>query len=84
MSPAEIRYSPEGGQSTARTACPLLGDKRTHALQQKKSYSITSLRGRAGNGEELGGLNGLRVYHQRFALQGSTDLIAAAKAVPFA
>ena len=42
--------------------------------------------GRAGNGEELGGLNGLRLYHQRVALQGSTDLIAAAaaKAVTFA
>ena len=41
--------------------------------------------GRAGNGEELGGLNGLRLYHQRVALQGSTDLIAAAaaKAVTF-
>jgi 3,4-dehydroadipyl-CoA semialdehyde dehydrogenase len=42
--------------------------------------------GRAGNGEELGGLNGLRLYHQRLALQGSTDLIAAASTgtVPFA
>ena len=28
--------------------------------------------GRAGNGEELGGLNGLRLYHQRVAVQGST------------
>jgi 3,4-dehydroadipyl-CoA semialdehyde dehydrogenase len=33
--------------------------------------------GRAGNGEELGGLNGLRLYHQRVAVQGSTDLLAA-------
>ncbi len=42
--------------------------------------------GRAGNGEELGGLNGLRLYHQRVAVQGSTALIAAvsAKTVPFA
>jgi 3,4-dehydroadipyl-CoA semialdehyde dehydrogenase len=32
--------------------------------------------GRAGNGEELGGLNGLRLYHQRVAVQGSSDLIA--------
>jgi 3,4-dehydroadipyl-CoA semialdehyde dehydrogenase len=32
--------------------------------------------GRAGNGEELGGLNGLRLYHQRVAVQGSTELIA--------
>jgi 3,4-dehydroadipyl-CoA semialdehyde dehydrogenase len=33
--------------------------------------------GRAGNGEELGGLNGLRLYHQRVAVQGSTELLAA-------
>lgn len=33
--------------------------------------------GRAGNGEELGGLNGLRLYHQRVAVQGSADLISA-------
>jgi 3,4-dehydroadipyl-CoA semialdehyde dehydrogenase len=33
--------------------------------------------GRAGNGEELGGLNGLRLYHQRVAVQGSADLLAA-------
>jgi 3,4-dehydroadipyl-CoA semialdehyde dehydrogenase len=32
--------------------------------------------GRAGNGEELGGLNGLRLYHQRVAVQGSTELLA--------
>lgn len=32
--------------------------------------------GRAGNGEELGGLHGLRLYHQRLAVQGSTDLLA--------
>jgi 3,4-dehydroadipyl-CoA semialdehyde dehydrogenase len=31
--------------------------------------------GRAGNGEELGGLNGLRLYHQRVAVQGSTELL---------
>src|SRR5580704_17204569 len=36
--------------------------------------------GRAGNGEELGGLNGLRLYHQRVAVQGSTDLLAALQA----
>ena len=41
--------------------------------------------GRAGNGEELGGLNGLRLYHQRVAVQGSTALIArvSANAAPF-
>lgn len=40
--------------------------------------------GRAGNGAELGGLDGLRFYHQRVAVQGSTDLLAAlqAKAAP--
>lgn len=32
--------------------------------------------GRAGNGEELGGLFGLRFYHQRLAVQGSTELLA--------
>jgi 3,4-dehydroadipyl-CoA semialdehyde dehydrogenase len=32
--------------------------------------------GRAGNGEELGGLYGLRLYHQRVAVQGSTELLA--------
>jgi 3,4-dehydroadipyl-CoA semialdehyde dehydrogenase len=31
--------------------------------------------GRAGNGEELGGLHGLRFYNQRVAVQGSTDLL---------
>jgi 3,4-dehydroadipyl-CoA semialdehyde dehydrogenase len=40
--------------------------------------------GRAGAGEELGGLNGLRLYHQRLAVQGSTDLLTSlqAKAAP--
>jgi 3,4-dehydroadipyl-CoA semialdehyde dehydrogenase len=33
--------------------------------------------GRAGAGEELGGLHGLRFYHQRVAVQGSSDLIAS-------
>jgi 3,4-dehydroadipyl-CoA semialdehyde dehydrogenase len=33
--------------------------------------------GRAGAGEELGGLHGLRFYHQRVAVQGSTDLLAS-------
>jgi 3,4-dehydroadipyl-CoA semialdehyde dehydrogenase len=33
--------------------------------------------GRAGNGAELGGLDGLRLYHQRVAVQGSTDLLGA-------
>ena len=33
--------------------------------------------GRAGNGSELGGLHGLRFYHQRVAIQGSTELLAA-------
>ena len=32
--------------------------------------------GRAGNGEELRGLHGLRIYHQRLAVQGSNDLLA--------
>src|SRR2546423_15302901 len=32
--------------------------------------------GRAGAGAELGGLFGLRFYHQRLAVQGSTDLLA--------
>ncbi len=33
--------------------------------------------GRAGNGAELGGLYGLRFYHQRVAVQGSNELLAA-------
>jgi len=32
--------------------------------------------GRAGAGEELGGAYGLRFYHQRLAVQGSSDLLA--------
>jgi 3,4-dehydroadipyl-CoA semialdehyde dehydrogenase len=36
--------------------------------------------GRAGNGEELGGLHGLRLYHQRLAVQGSSDLVATMQA----
>jgi 3,4-dehydroadipyl-CoA semialdehyde dehydrogenase len=36
--------------------------------------------GRAGNGEELGGLYGLRFYHQRVAVQGSSDLLATLQA----
>jgi len=36
--------------------------------------------GRAGNGEELGGLNGLKLYHQRVAVQGSSELIAGLQA----
>ncbi len=36
--------------------------------------------GRAGNGAELGGLYGLRFYHQRVAVQGSTDLLGALQA----
>jgi 3,4-dehydroadipyl-CoA semialdehyde dehydrogenase len=36
--------------------------------------------GRAGNGEELGGLHGLRLYHQRLAVQGSSDLLARLQA----
>ena len=42
--------------------------------------------GRAGNGEELGGLNGLRLYHQRVAVQGSAALVSAvsANAISFA
>lgn len=33
--------------------------------------------GRAGGGEELGGLRGLRVYHQRLAVQASSDRLQA-------
>ncbi len=40
--------------------------------------------GRAGNGEELGGLYGLRLYHQRLAVQGSSDLLADLQAKAFA
>ncbi len=40
--------------------------------------------GRAGNGEELGGLHGLRLYHQRLAVQGSTDLLNELQAKAFA
>jgi 3,4-dehydroadipyl-CoA semialdehyde dehydrogenase len=36
--------------------------------------------GRAGNGAELGGLYGLRFYHQRAAVQGSTELLDALQA----
>ena len=36
--------------------------------------------GRAGAGEELGGLYGLRFYHQRLAVQGSSDLLATLQA----
>ena len=40
--------------------------------------------GRAGNGAELGGLYGLCFYHQRVAVQGSSDLLGVlqAKAAP--
>jgi 3,4-dehydroadipyl-CoA semialdehyde dehydrogenase len=40
--------------------------------------------GRAGNGEELGGLYGLRLYHQRLAVQGSTELLNDLQAKAFA
>jgi 3,4-dehydroadipyl-CoA semialdehyde dehydrogenase len=36
--------------------------------------------GRAGAGEELGGAYGLRLYHQRLAVQGSSDLLAGLQA----
>jgi len=36
--------------------------------------------GRAGNGAELGGLHGLSFYHQRVAVQGSTELLASLQA----
>jgi 3,4-dehydroadipyl-CoA semialdehyde dehydrogenase len=36
--------------------------------------------GRAGNGEELGGFNGLKLYHQRVAVQGSSELLAELQA----
>ena len=40
--------------------------------------------GRAGNGEELGGLHGLRLYHQRLAVQGSSDLLTELQAKAYA
>ncbi len=36
--------------------------------------------GRAGNGAELGALHGLHLYHQRVAVQGSSDLLAVLQA----
>ena len=36
--------------------------------------------GRAGAGEELGGLYGLRFYHQRLAVQGSSELLSGLQA----
>jgi 3,4-dehydroadipyl-CoA semialdehyde dehydrogenase len=36
--------------------------------------------GRAGAGEELGGLYGLRFYHQRLAVQAASDLLASLQA----
>jgi 3,4-dehydroadipyl-CoA semialdehyde dehydrogenase len=36
--------------------------------------------GRAGAGEELGGAHGLRLYHQRLAVQGSSDFLAGLQA----
>jgi 3,4-dehydroadipyl-CoA semialdehyde dehydrogenase len=33
--------------------------------------------GRAGGGEELGGLHALRFYHQRLAVQGSSELLTS-------
>ncbi len=33
--------------------------------------------GRAGGGEELGGLSALNFYHRRTAIQGSKTVIAA-------
>ena len=33
--------------------------------------------GRAGGGEELGGLRGLRIYHQRTAIQTNVELFTA-------
>jgi 3,4-dehydroadipyl-CoA semialdehyde dehydrogenase len=40
--------------------------------------------GRAGNGEELGGLHGLRLYHQRVAVQGAMDLLTELQGRAFA
>lgn len=40
--------------------------------------------GRAGNGEELGGLHGLRFYHQRLAVQGSMDVLSELQAKAYA
>jgi 3,4-dehydroadipyl-CoA semialdehyde dehydrogenase len=36
--------------------------------------------GRPGNGHELGGVNGLRFYHQSVAIQGSTDFLTELQA----
>jgi 3,4-dehydroadipyl-CoA semialdehyde dehydrogenase len=36
--------------------------------------------GRAGNGGELGGLYGLRFYHQRVAIQGSSEMLGSLQA----
>ena len=36
---------------------------------------LGGMRGRAGGGEELGGLAGLRLYQQRVALQGTRALV---------
>jgi 3,4-dehydroadipyl-CoA semialdehyde dehydrogenase len=36
--------------------------------------------GRAGNSQELGGVNGLRFYHQSVAIQGSTDFLTELQA----
>jgi 3,4-dehydroadipyl-CoA semialdehyde dehydrogenase len=38
--------------------------------------------GRAGGDEELGGLRGLNLYHQRSAMQGDTDLMATLSDAP--
>jgi 3,4-dehydroadipyl-CoA semialdehyde dehydrogenase len=72
----------------ARTACGLAsGHGRILAVDPSIAASHTGHGivmpqcnhggpGRAGGGEELGGLHGLRFYHQRVAMQGSTDLLS--------
>ena len=66
-----------GGRSISR--------RRTQRARHRDAAMPSRWAGRAGNGEELGGLNGLRLYHQRVAVQGSTALIArvSANAAPF-
>ena len=53
---------------------PLIADAHTgHGIVMPQCHHGGP--GRAGNGAELGGLYGLRFYHQRVAVQGSTDLL---------
>jgi 3,4-dehydroadipyl-CoA semialdehyde dehydrogenase len=77
--------------SVALSLAPRHG--RVHAISPKVAKTQTghgnvmpmSLHGgpgRAGGGEELGGLRGLNFYHQRSAVQGDTDLMATLSNAP--